>query len=121
MIRDTTKHGSNLDEQMSSEVDAMHAQAGTQGRADEGRLTEDAVERRLPAGRPGWLEERSTIARFLRPSVFPADKGALLHEAAANHALDWVQSDLQALPEETAFQNVEEVWEALGGAAESRF
>ncbi|HVL52253.1 MAG TPA: DUF2795 domain-containing protein [Actinomycetota bacterium] len=121
MIRDTTKHGSQMDEQMGSEVDAMHAQAGTESRADEARLTEDAVDRRLPDGRPGGVEERSTIARFLRPSTFPADKQALIRDAAENHALDWVQEDLQSLPEGRQFQNVEEVWEALGGPVERRF
>jgi hypothetical protein len=66
------------------------------------------------------VEERSQIARFLNPSVFPADRQALLASAEGNFAPDWVIERLRRLPDGETFVNVQAVWVALGGPTERR-
>jgi hypothetical protein len=66
-------------------------------------------------------EARADLARFLTPSAFPADREALLADARGNHAPEVVLERLQALPEGRTFENVQDVWAALGGTVEHRF
>jgi hypothetical protein len=66
-------------------------------------------------------EARADLTRFLTPSAFPADREALLADARGNHAPEVVLERLQALPEGRTFENVQDVWGALGGTAEHRF
>jgi hypothetical protein len=66
-------------------------------------------------------ETRADIARFLTPSVFPADREALLADAEGNQAPAEVLERLEALPAGRAYENVQEVWSALGGTVEHRF
>lgn len=119
MTRDSTKHGPNMDEQMGSEAEVSNEDQGAASRAEEGRLMEDAVDRPLSDLREET--QRSIIARYLRPSIFPADKESVLQEARDNYALEGVLRALEALPQQAQFENVEAVWEAIGGDAESRF
>lgn len=119
MTRESTKHGPNLDEQMQSEAELSNEDQGASSRAQQGRLMEDAVDRPLEGLRDE--NQRSVIARSLRPSVFPATKSSLLQDARDNHAEDSVVQLLAALPDDAQYENVEAVWEALGGGAEKRF
>lgn len=119
MTRESTKHGPNLDEQMGSEAEVSNEDQGAASRAEEGRIMEDAVDRPLSDLREET--QRSILARYLRPSTFPADKESILQEARANHALEGVLRALEALPQQAQFENVGAVWEAVGGDAESRF
>lgn len=66
-------------------------------------------------------EQRSEIATSLKQTIFPADKSALLEDARANYAEDRVIARLQQLPENGRFENVQQVWEALGGSEEHRY
>jgi hypothetical protein len=66
-------------------------------------------------------EARADLARFLNPSTFPADREALLADATGNQASAQVVERIQALPAGRTFQNVQEVWVALGGMVEHRF
>ena len=119
MTRESTKHGPNLDEQMQSEAELSNDDQGASSRAEEGRLMEDSLDR--PLERLRDENQRSVIARSLRPSVFPADKSSLLQDARDNHAEASVLQLLAALPDDERYENVEAVWEALGGSVEKRF
>ena len=48
------------------------------------------------------------------------EQGALA-DARGNHAPEVVLERLQALPEGRTFENVQDVWAALGGTVEHRF
>jgi hypothetical protein len=66
------------------------------------------------------VELRSLLATSLRPSAFPAERDRLLEVAREEQAEDGVLEWLSALPAAVTFPNVQSVWEALGGAHESR-
>lgn len=70
---------------------------------------------------PDQAEKRSRIATSVKQTVFPADKSALLKDARENFADHWVISRLEQLPEGETFENVQRVWEALGGSEEHRY
>jgi Protein of unknown function (DUF2795) len=95
MERASDKHGPRLDEELQHET------------------------RSLERGAP--LAARVEEARFLTPSAFPVDREALLADAEGNHAPAEVLERLRALPAGRTFQNVQDVWRALGGAVEHRF
>jgi Protein of unknown function (DUF2795) len=62
---------------------------------------------------------RRELSRHLRPSVFPAERDALLDEADENDAPEPVLELLHRLPGGERFETVYEVWSALGGELES--
>ena len=64
-------------------------------------------------------EERSKLASFLRPSIWPADRDELLACAEDLQAPPDVLDRLRRLPDGT-FSHTEAVWEALGGRVETR-
>ncbi|HEX2148732.1 MAG TPA: DUF2795 domain-containing protein [Actinomycetota bacterium] len=66
-------------------------------------------------------EQRSRLAISVKQTIFPADKKTLVEDAEQNYADDWVISRLKQLPEGTTFENVQQVWEALGGSEEHRY
>lgn len=66
-------------------------------------------------------EQRSRIAISLKQTIFPADKQTLMKDARDNFAEAWVLSQLERLPEGQTFENVQSLWEALGGSEEHRF
>jgi hypothetical protein len=65
------------------------------------------------------VRQRSEIARYLRPSLFPAGSDQLAGGARDAGAPDWVIGALRRLPRNVVFRNVEEVWRALGGTEEA--
>ncbi len=115
MDRESAKHSPRMDEQIEQETGGH----GIESRAQEGRLVEDATDRFV--GGPDSVDARSTIARFLDPAAFPGDKSALTADARRNQAYDWVIRRLESLPEGRQFENVQAVWESLGGGVEDRF
>lgn len=66
------------------------------------------------------VELRRQIAATVEPHVFPATKDDLVSNARDRMAEPRVISLLEALPGERNFENVQQVWEALGGARERR-
>jgi hypothetical protein len=64
-------------------------------------------------------EDRSRLASFLRPSVWPADREALIACATDLNAPPAVLDRLRRLPD-GIFSHTEAVWEATGGKVESR-
>jgi Protein of unknown function (DUF2795) len=133
MERGSDKSAPRVDEELEKQTEAMERGAPVPSRSEtfrehEGAADgEDAPDARLAGDRgldgrglgPDDLEARSKIARHLRPSAFPADRETLVNDARSNHAPEPVIRALERLPEGTSFQNVEAVWEALGGAREA--
>ena len=68
---------------------------------------------------PDQVEARSTFAQYLRPSAFPADVAGLAAAAEAESAPPSLVDQLRQLPP-ASYRTVNEVWVALGGAAEER-
>jgi hypothetical protein len=64
------------------------------------------------------VAERAELARFLQPSVFPATAGRLVESAAETQAPDHVMRMLKSLPQQDDYQNLQDVWRALGGGTE---
>jgi hypothetical protein len=64
-------------------------------------------------------EARSELARHLEPSAFPARTEQLIDVAKENFATDAVIDLLETLPDRV-YDNVQEVWETLGGEVEPR-
>ena len=134
MERGSNKHSPRVDEQLDHETRSLQQGSPVESRVEEhreqegpgdGQPTPDA---RLAGGRATAAsldlddaETRADIARFLNPSSFPADRETLLADAEANHATESVLERLQALPAGRRYENVQDVWSALGGTVEHRF
>jgi Protein of unknown function (DUF2795) len=135
MERGSDKSGPRVDEELEKQTEAMERGAPVPARSEGFREHEGATDEEAPpdarlsgdrgltrkgALGPDELEARSELARHLDPAVFPAERPALLEDARANQAPRQVLAALEALPQNTTFQNVEAVWEALGGRREER-
>jgi Protein of unknown function (DUF2795) len=133
--RGSDKSGPRIDEERERETEAMERGAPVPSRSEEFREVEGAgddepaPDARLRGDRgivpedqlgPDELEARSDIARHLDPSIFPADREAVLESARDNNAPVGVLGELARLPEGVTFDNVEAVWEAVGGSPEER-
>lgn len=134
--RGSDKSGPRMDDERQKETEPMERGAPVPSRAEEFREMEAASDdepspdARLSGDRgmvpedqlgPDELEARSDIARHLDPSIFPANREGLLQNARDNHAPEGILSLLSRLPDETTtFDNVQAVWQALGGAVEER-
>ena len=136
MERGSDKHSPRIDENLERDTRSLIQGSSGEARADEGRLQEGAADDEpttdalltgdLHPGQPqdslldhDEAEARSRIASYLRPSIWPADRAALLACAQDLNAPPDVLNDLGRLPEGT-FTHTEAVWEALGGKVESR-
>jgi hypothetical protein len=132
--RGSDKHSPRVDEQLDHDTRSLRQGAPVESRVEEHREQEGPGEdqptpdARLAGGRATAAsldlddaETRADIARFLTPSTFPADREALLADAEANQAPAGVMERLQALPADRDFENVQDVWSALGGTVEHRF
>ena len=118
MERGSDQHNPRIDDALARETDSVTHGAPVEARADEAR------EKESPDGSPvptdDEVHERSELARHLRPQVFPAGRAQLLQVAEEEHAPDSLLALLRLLPEGHTFDNVEMVWEALGGTRERR-
>jgi hypothetical protein len=70
------------------------------------------------------VEGRAELARFVRPSAFPATAAELLRVARDEGAPDRVVGELERLRSgsnggERRFENVQDVWQALGHGVET--
>jgi hypothetical protein len=132
MHRDSSKHGRRLDEAMKSETESI-TRSGRESRAEEWNEAEPSGEDQptvglIPGGRPAGgtppgmdaddVAGRSELARWLQPSAFPADRERLIRSASETQAPDAVTDLLAGLPGDVSYQNVQEVWRALGGGTE---
>lgn len=137
MDRGSDKHSPRIDDSLEHDTRPLTQGSPYEARADEARLQEGAADGEpttdaLLSGdvHPGEapngeelshdeLEARSRIAAYLRPSVWPADRQALLTCAEDMNAPPDVLDRLRQLPDGT-FSHTEAVWEALGGPVEYR-
>jgi hypothetical protein len=132
--RGSDKHSPRVDEELEHETRSLEQGSPVESRAEEHREQEGpgddqpTPDARLTGGRATAAsldlddaETRADIARFLTPSAFPADREALLADARDNQAPDEVLERLQALPAGRSYENVQDVWAALGGTVEHRF
>lgn len=129
MERGSDKHSARMDDAMSAEVDGL-VRAGHDNRADwntpepsgEDQPDVDRVPNgTLAGGVPDGMteediERRSELATYLG-RVWPATKAQLLVTAGENHAPDAVLAELAKLPDDWAFQNLQDAWAALSGGA----
>jgi Protein of unknown function (DUF2795) len=132
--RGSDKHSPRVDEQLDHDTRSLTQGAPVESRVEEHREQEGPGEdqptpdARLTGGRATAAsldlddaETRADIARFLTPSAFPADREALLADAESNQAPAGVVERLMALPAGRDFENVQDIWSALGGMVEHRF
>jgi hypothetical protein len=92
----------------------MERDGNLAGSSVEGDLPDEELADGLSRGE---LIARSELAIHLRPSIFPADRAAVLECAVAEHAPAELLGQLEAIPDHD-FATVQEVWEALGGKRE---
>jgi hypothetical protein len=128
--RGSDKHGPRVDEALEHDVRPLEQGAPVEPRVEEFREQEPAgdeepvVDELRAGGRtraamnPDELDARSELARSISPSVFPADRRALLDSARQNQAGQPVLDRLATLPQDQTFENVQAVWLALGGGIE---
>jgi hypothetical protein len=119
MERGSDQHGPRVDDAMATDADSVTRGAPVEARADAGREQEGPEASPVPPT-DDELHERSELARHLRPQVFPADRDALVRVAADEQAPESLLALLRLLPAGRTFENVEAVWEALGGSVEER-
>jgi hypothetical protein len=125
--RDSDRHSPRLDDELKRETESLVRGAPVESHAEEWREQEGSADgEREPSARTraGGLDadevaQRSNLSRHLRLSVFPAEREALLEEAAANNAPGPVLAELRRLPPDVTFGTVHEVWAALTGTMET--
>ncbi|MFL6074286.1 MAG: DUF2795 domain-containing protein [Mycobacteriales bacterium] len=132
--RGSDKHGPRRDDELASETEGMTRSAhGTH--AEEWAEPEPSGEDQpvssldptgpdvggTPPGMSGEdVEGRSELGAALRRGAYPTDRDGLIVEAARANAPDTVIDELRRLPDDRrSYQNVEEVWEALGHPGEA--
>ncbi|TMK59322.1 MAG: DUF2795 domain-containing protein [Actinobacteria bacterium] len=133
MERGSNLHTPRVDEELQDEVQSLITGAPVEARAEEGREKEgpaddeptpESVIAEIGEGTPTSLSHtevvaRSELARHLRPSIFPADRAAIVACAADEHAPPDLVAQIEAIDDET-YANVQQVWEAMGGRREER-
>lgn len=130
MERESTKHGRRLDEELRHEtasvvqgapVAAQSREDRRQEDPDEGLDVEAGTRPDVPARGPVDDEEatgRAELARVVAPARFPARRQELVEAALASGADERVLEELDSLPSGRAFENVQAIWDALGGHRE---
>jgi len=136
MQRGSDKHSPRIDENLEHDIRSVTQGSPSESRADEARHQEGAADDEPTtdalltgelhpeqAGEDDLghdeLEARSRLAAHLRPSIWPADREALVACAQELHAPADLLDRLRQLPDGT-FTHTEAVWEALGGRVEFR-
>jgi len=134
MERSSDKHAPRVDDELKHELRSIVQGSPVEARANESREQEGPAEGEptpdalITGGRPAAtpdalthdeVEARAELARHLQPSVFPADRAALIASARTSAAPEELIGRLGDLPDGT-FDHLEAVWEALGGRVEFR-
>ncbi|RKS71385.1 uncharacterized protein DUF2795 [Motilibacter peucedani] len=132
--RGSDKHGAMRDDALAGEVEGL-VRSGHSTHAEEWRDPEpsgedqrgtgvapdEALTGGVPDGiTPDEVEQRSTLAQYLGKEVWPAAAADLRALAEERSAPDSVLAQLRRLPDGQDYENVEQVWQALGGGRESR-
>lgn len=134
MPRGSDKHSPRIDDNIAHDVRPLTQANPAEARADEGRHQEGAGDDEpttdaLLTGdlAPGGdnvlghdeVEDRARLAAVLKPSIWPADRQALVACAQEGNAPPDLLDRLSQLPDGT-YSHTEAVWEALGGRVEQR-
>jgi hypothetical protein len=131
--RSSDRHGPRLDDALAHETESLTRGAPIEARVEPSRLMEDAGDGEpMPeavvheAEPPDTLSlsadevrARSELAVHLMPSRFPTDREGVLAAAEEQRAPQALLDLLDHLPA-GRYENVEAVWEALGGRREHR-
>lgn len=132
MERESTKHGRRLDEELHHETASIlqGSPVVAQSRADLRQEDPDEGLDPMSAVRPDVPEPsalagpeadaRAELARAVAGAHFPADRAELLAAAEHTDATDAVLAEIARLPERHHFENVQAIWEQLGGHREER-
>jgi hypothetical protein len=118
-----------MDDELRRQTESIERGAPVESRAEEDREEaapgddEATSDERIRGGRREGLdaiEARSELARYLQPSAFPADRDGLLTSAGETRAPEQIRRALEALPASKLYDNVQSVWEDVGGGGEER-
>ena len=135
MERGSDKHGPRLDDALGREVEGL-VRSGRSPRAEDWREPEPSGEDEpdtdrvpdgtLTGGTPDGMTGDDVTGRTELAAVlgrtYPADRSMLIAVAEENNASDSVLAQLRELPDGRQFENVNDVWTALGhGVEEHRF
>jgi hypothetical protein len=135
MARGSDKHNPRIDDEMGRETEALQRGAPVEPRVEEFRQMEPSgddepeTDARLSTPDPppsegtltvAEIEARSDLARHLRPTIFPADREAITQSVRETGGPPQLVAQLRTLPARRTFDNVQDVWRALGGRDEER-
>jgi hypothetical protein len=131
--RGSDKHSPRVDDQMKHEAESLLRGAGVESHSREDLLQEPAAEgERLPnaAERPDVpdspglgipqteVEQRAEVARHLAGVHFPSRREILVAAAEEDNAPAYIIQGLKAIDEGRSYENVQDVWVAMGGHTE---
>jgi hypothetical protein len=129
-MEETSKINPRLDEELKHETASLTHGAGIEAhsRDDLRDQTTDGLPN--PAERPDIpdstgvgigqhdVDQRAELARAIPPHIFPARRDALVAAAEREFVPGVLLGALRSLPTDREFQNVQEIWVALGGPTE---
>lgn len=134
MERGSDKHSPMVDDALKHDTASLVGASPVEARSDEFREQEGPAEGeptpdvRIHGGRdseiPGVgltlddIEGRTELARFLEHRQFPAHPEELAAHAEERHAPAAIVEQLRRAPDRL-YENVAQVWEALGGGIET--
>jgi hypothetical protein len=129
-MQESDKHSPRIDDELKHDDASLTHGSGVEARSQDARAEQDTETLPNPADRrdlrdvPGTdmttddIDARSKLAMAVSSASFPADRSTLVTAAEGAFAGDDVLGRLRRLPDGRPFENVEAVWEALGGPAE---
>jgi hypothetical protein len=123
MERESVQHSPRLDDEMAHEIDSMtRGGSNEESRTREDRVIEEPTEDDVgsPTRRSAGtiFDLRSELARHVTAAQWPAEKSQLVDVAHGDAAPQVILDSLRRLPDGERFENVQEVWAALGGPIE---
>ena len=126
-----TKHGVHHDDELKKEAGRLgpgreaHQQEWRQPEPldvsdnEYAQMATGGTQRGTPPGMDtADVEGRSELARWLQPSVFPAESHRLMKSARETGAPDHILDLIGRLPADRQYANVQDVWRGLGGGSE---
>jgi hypothetical protein len=131
--RGSSKHGAREDDELKRETESI-VRSARESRAEEWREAEPSGEDEPavspdpegslaggapPGMTPDDVRRRSELAGYLESAPFPAVREQLIETAIDRHAPDAIVDQVRRLPSGRTFDNVGEVWAALGGGSEA--
>src|SRR4051812_39553853 len=129
-MQESDKHAPRIDDELKHEDASLTHGSGVEARSQDARAEQDTQTLPNPADRadlrdvPGAdmttddIDARSKLAMAVSSAKFPASRSTLVTAAEGSFAADDVIDRLRRLPDGPPFENVESVWEALGGSEE---